>query len=104
MSGGFGSTASRRRQAARKHADRVHVCPLCSREIRGNGYYRHRESCRRLNKKETKGGAVERGLCHRYVLYSVSPRRVRSGGEIGVAQSAERRGIPRRMRVRSPPP
>jgi lipoate-protein ligase A len=40
----FGATASRRRQAARRHATREHTC-RCGRKILGNAYYSHRKAC-----------------------------------------------------------
>jgi hypothetical protein len=46
---GFGRTASRRRQAARKHAAWIHTCK-CGRVIRGNGYYKHRIACSLRNR------------------------------------------------------
>lgn len=42
----FGATASRRREAARKHAEYSHICPRCDRKISGNAYYIHRRKCR----------------------------------------------------------
>jgi hypothetical protein len=39
----FGGSKSRRQQAARKHAEREHECPICGRTVRGNGYYMHRK-------------------------------------------------------------
>lgn len=44
---GYGTTASRRRQAGRKHATRTHQCPRCGRLIRGNGYYGHKKACKK---------------------------------------------------------
>lgn len=40
----FGSSASRRREASRKHALHEHKC-RCGRIINGNAYYQHRKSC-----------------------------------------------------------
>lgn len=44
---GFGKTAARRKEAARKHASRSHQCPRCGRIIRGNAYYGHNKACKR---------------------------------------------------------
>lgn len=42
---GFGRTASARRSAAQKHAQREREC-LCGKIIFGNAYYAHRNKCR----------------------------------------------------------
>jgi hypothetical protein len=42
---GFGNTSSKRRQAAKKHANRSHRCKYCGKEIKGNGYYMHKQAC-----------------------------------------------------------
>jgi hypothetical protein len=42
----FGGSKSRRQQAARKHAEREHECPICGRTVRGNGYYGHFRACK----------------------------------------------------------
>jgi hypothetical protein len=41
----FGATASKRREAARKHVRDLHQC-LCGRKILGNAYHRHKRACR----------------------------------------------------------
>ncbi len=43
----FGGTASKRRQAAQKHANRKRTCSLCGRVIYGNAFYIHRKACKR---------------------------------------------------------
>lgn len=49
---GFGSTKSRRTQAARKHADRKHTCSRCGRVVYGNGYYNHKRACHGIKRIE----------------------------------------------------
>ena len=41
---GFGATESRRRQAGRKHAHRIHTCK-CGKVIKGNAFYIHKRVC-----------------------------------------------------------
>lgn len=48
---GFGKTANKRRQAARKHANRNHKCKYCGKEIKGNGFYMHKQACESLKKQ-----------------------------------------------------
>lgn len=45
----FGKTHEKRMQAARKHADREHICK-CGKVIKGNSYFNHIKHCKvRLN-------------------------------------------------------
>jgi hypothetical protein len=37
----IGIVSAKRRAAARKHAQRLHVCPSCGKQMHGNGAYRH---------------------------------------------------------------
>lgn len=41
----FGATHEKRQQAARKHADTKHTCPICGKVCRGNGYANHKRAC-----------------------------------------------------------
>lgn len=41
----FGSTHEKRQQAARKHADTKHTCPICGKVCKGNGYANHKRAC-----------------------------------------------------------
>jgi hypothetical protein len=52
---GFGNTASKRRQAAKKHANRIRKCKYCGKEIKGNGFYMHKQACEKINPSHKEG-------------------------------------------------
>lgn len=52
----FGKTHYMRQLAASKHARQKHICPLCGKECKGNGYYTHKKYC---TKKKGEGDNLE---------------------------------------------